>query len=74
MPEYYNLLTPTEKQVYCKIINNVQGKPQKVLAEELFISQNTFHTHLLNIYNKTNTNSQVELIVKHYHRIIHNKL
>jgi NarL family two-component system response regulator LiaR len=67
MSEYYDLLTPAEKQVYCKIINNVEGKTQKQLADEMFISKHTIHTHLLSIYAKTGTKSQIELIVKHYH-------
>ena len=67
MSEYYDLLTPKEKEVYCKIINNIKGKPQKELASEMFISLATMHTHLLSIYAKTGTNSQIELIVKHYH-------
>ena len=67
MSEYYDLLTPKEKEVYCKIINNIEGKSQKDLANEMFISLATMHTHLLSIYAKTGTNSQIELIVKHYH-------
>ena len=67
MSEYYDLLTPKEKEVYCKIINNIKGKSQKDLANEMFISLATMHTHLLSIYAKTGTNSQIELIVKHYH-------
>lgn len=66
MSEFYKVLTPKEKEVYCKIINNIEGKPQKELAKELFISLNTFHTHLLNIFLKTETKSQIELIIKHY--------
>ena len=67
MSEYYDLLTPKEKEVYCKIINNIEGKPQKELASEMFISPATMYTHLVNIYIKTGTKSQIELIVKHYH-------
>lgn len=68
MSEYYDLLTPKEKEVYCKIINNIEGKSQKELASEMFISPTTMHTHLLSIYAKTGTSSQIELIVKHYHK------
>lgn len=67
MSEYYDLLTPKEKEVYCKIINNIKGKPQKELASEMFISPATMHTHLMRIFEKTGTSSQIELIVKHYH-------
>lgn len=67
MSEYYDLLTPKEKEVYCKIINNIEGKSQRELADEMFISLATMHTHLISIYAKTGTKSQIELIVKHYH-------
>lgn len=66
MSEYNDLLTPKEKEVYCKIINNIEGKTHKQLASELFISESTMHTHLLSIYAKTGTSSQIELIIKHY--------
>lgn len=63
-------LTKREKEVYNKIINNVEGKSRKELAKELYISAGTFHTHLLRIFEKTGTNTQVELIVKHYHSLM----
>lgn len=68
MPRYNDTLTPREQEVYCKIINNVRGLKQKEIAQELKMSFSTFHTHLLNIFLKTRTNSIIELIVKHYHR------
>ena len=63
-------LTKREKEVYNKIINNVEGKSRKELAKELYISDGTFHTHLLRIFEKTGTSSQVELIVKHYQALM----
>ncbi len=63
-------LTKREKEVYNKIINNVDGKSRKELAKELYISDGTFHTHLLRIFEKTGTSSQAELIVKHYQSLM----
>ena len=63
-------LTKREQEVYKKIINNVEGKHREDLAKEMFISIGTFHTHLLRIFEKTGTRSQVELIVKHYHALM----
>lgn len=66
MSEYYDLLTPKEKEVYCKIINNIEGKSRTEIAKEMFIAPCTLHTHLLNIYTKMGASSQIELIIKHY--------
>lgn len=63
-------LTKREQEVYKKIINNVEGKPREELAKEMFISMGTFHTHLLRIFEKTGTSSQVELIIKHYQALM----
>ena len=68
MSEYNDTLTPRETEVYCKIVNNVRGLTQKELSKELGISESTFHTHLLSIYLKTCTQSQIELIIKHYRK------
>ena len=64
-------LTKREKEVYNKIINNVEGKSRKELAKDLYISAGTFHTHLLKIFEKTGASSQIELIIRHYHALIH---
>ena len=67
MSEYYSsALTPREKEVYCKVVNNIKGLKQEELAQELGLSKSTFHTHLLNIYIKKGVSTQIELIVKHY--------
>lgn len=64
-------LTKREQEVYKKIVNNVEGKSREELAKDMFISIGTFHTHLFRIFEKTGTSSQVELIVKHYHALMH---
>lgn len=68
MSEFYDLLTPREQEVYCKIINNIRGLSREDMAKELHIKKSTFDTHLINIFLKTGTSSQIELIVKHYHK------
>lgn len=52
-------LTEREKQVAALLC---QGKTNKVMAEKLFISENTLKTHLRNIYEKFNIYSKNELI------------
>lgn len=66
MSEFYENLTPKEKEVYCRIINNIEGKSCAEIAKDMFIAPCTFHTHLLNIFAKTGTSSQIELIIKYY--------
>ena len=68
MSEFYEDLTPKEKQIYCKLVNNIEGKTVIEMAEDIGISSRTFNTHILHIFQKTGASSQVELIVKHYHR------
>ena len=66
MSEYSDTLTNKEQEVYNDIINNFEGLKNKYLAKKLEMSRSTFFTHLMNIYYKTRTNSQIELIVKYY--------
>ena len=66
MSEYSDTLTNKEQDVYNAIINNIEGLKNKELAKQLKMSRSTFCTHLMNIYYKTHTNSQIELIVKYY--------
>ncbi|MEL7647845.1 MAG: helix-turn-helix transcriptional regulator [Sedimentibacter sp.] len=40
----------------------LKGRTYKMVAEELFLSENTVKTHIKNIYSKLNINSKAELI------------
>ncbi|MCG9792321.1 response regulator transcription factor [Flavobacterium algicola] len=42
----------------------IDGKSNKEIAEELFISLNTVKTHISNIYSKLNVSSRRELVTK----------
>ena len=42
----------------------IDGKSNKEIADELFISLNTVKTHITNIYNKLNVSTRKELISK----------
>lgn len=42
----------------------IDGKSNKEIADELFISLNTVKTHITNIYNKLNVSNRKELISK----------
>jgi len=54
-------LSNQEKKVKNHIID---GKSNKEIAGELFISLNTVKTHITNIYNKLNVSNRKELIAK----------
>jgi DNA-binding NarL/FixJ family response regulator len=48
-----------EREVLEKLI---QGKPNKTIADELFISTRTVEAHVYNIYRKCGVSNKVELI------------
>lgn len=50
-------LTPQEKNVILKLI---EGKSNKMIADELFVSINTIKTHLKNIFLKLEVSSRME--------------
>ena len=52
-------LTPREREVGLLLI---KGKTNKMIAEELFLSENTVKTHVKNIYAKLNVKSRIELV------------
>lgn len=66
MSEHYRDLTKKEKEVLNVIVNNIEGLKNEELAKKLNITRATFCAHLMNIYYKTYTNSQIELIIRYY--------
>ncbi len=54
------LLTPREKEIVKLLL---AGKDTSQITEELIISYNTLKTHLKNIYKKTDTSGQLNLIL-----------
>lgn len=55
----YPNLTDRENEIVDLLLT---GRTYKMIAEELYLSQNTIKTHIKNIYSKYNVNSKVELI------------
>ena len=56
-------LTPRETEILQQIC---VGKSYKMIAAELFISQETVHSHLKNIYRKLEVSSKTEAMAKAY--------
>ena len=54
-------LTRRESEILAQLC---QGKSYKMVAEALFISQGTVHSHIKNIYNKLEVNSKSEAVAK----------
>lgn len=52
-------LTERESEIVGLLL---KGRTYKMVAEELFLSENTVKTHIKNIYSKLNINSKAELI------------
>lgn len=63
-------LTPREQEVYNLL---VECKNAKEISKKLTISISTTRTHIEAIFGKTLTNSQKELIYKHYKTILGSK-
>ncbi|NHF60928.1 response regulator transcription factor [Flavobacteriaceae bacterium TP-CH-4] len=57
-----NDLSKQEQNVQQLIL---QGKSNKQIAEELFISLSTVKTHITNIYNKLQVSGRKELLQRH---------
>jgi DNA-binding CsgD family transcriptional regulator len=57
-------LSKREKEIVFMLI---EGKTNKQIALDLFISEQTVKTHLYNIYNKYGTNGRSALIYKILH-------
>lgn len=55
----FDPLTPREQDVLMQVLN---GKSNKDIAKDLFISENTVKTHIRNIYAKYQVGSRSELI------------
>ncbi len=56
-PAYPDGLTGREVEVLCLIVD---GKTDREIAEELFISARTVGVHISNILNKTSTSNRTE--------------
>jgi DNA-binding NarL/FixJ family response regulator len=57
-PRHFDL-SMRERQILCRL---AKGKSSPEIADELFISVHTVHTHLKHIYEKTGTRSQIEAV------------
>lgn len=55
----YPNLTDRENEIVDLLLS---GRTYKMIAEELYLSENTIKTHIKNIYSKYNVNSKAELI------------
>jgi DNA-binding NarL/FixJ family response regulator len=64
--EFVNSKIPTAlSEREFEILNLVrQGKTNRVISEELFVSINTIKTHLLRIYDKLDVNNRTEVMFK----------
>jgi two-component system nitrate/nitrite response regulator NarL len=59
-PRVFDELTRREKEVLQRI---VQGKDNRTIAEELFLSEKTVKNYVTNILNKLNLEDRVKLVV-----------
>ena len=58
------VISPLSKQEQVIKTLIIEGKTNKEIANELFVSLNTVKTHITNIYNKLNISNRQELISK----------
>lgn len=56
---YFGNLTERESEIVGLLL---KGRTYKMVAEELFLSENTVKTHIKNVYSKLNISSKAELI------------
>ena len=54
-------LTPRESEIL-KLL--CQGHSYKMIADSMFVSWETVHSHIKNIYKKLNVNSKSEAVIK----------
>ncbi len=65
--EALDQLSRREKQIAMKIM---EGKPNKIIACDLFISERTVKFHCANIYRKLHIHSKHALIARYYREIL----
>lgn len=58
-PLYFSQLTERENEI---VVLLLKGRTYKMIADEIYLSENTIKTHIKNIYSKLNVNSKTELI------------
>lgn len=56
---YISQLTERENEIVALLL---KGRTYKMIADEMYLSENTIKTHIKNIYSKLNVNSKMELI------------
>ena len=54
-------LSPREMEIVALLL---EGKTNKEIGEQLFISSNTVKTHVKNIYGKLNISNRIQLYAK----------
>jgi DNA-binding CsgD family transcriptional regulator len=61
-------LTRRERQVYRLIVE--EAATRKYICSELGLSINTVMKHIQNVHNKIGVNSNLELAVRHYTKLL----
>ncbi len=57
----HEVLTPRESEILSQLC---EGKSYKMIANDLFISKGTVHSHIKNIYRKLKVNSKSQAVAK----------